>query len=151
MHSSSYLRHDGTAKTRDVVSDFVQRALRVELGVEKALRVGDLETRRAITDVRDVVNALALLSDRGHSGEAYNISGDRIYQIRDLIPLIEKAVGRHLPIEVDPVLFRPSDEPIVYGDSTKLKAHTGWEQRYSLQDTIEEMVRYARHQTVARC
>ncbi len=132
----------GARKTNDAVSDFVHRALAVKRGKERALRVGNLETRRAITDVRDLVTALALLSEKGHWGEAYNISGDRVYQIREVIPLIEKVLGILLPVEVDPALLRPSDEPIIYGDSNKLKSHTGWRQQYSLEETIADMVRY---------
>jgi len=33
-------------------------------------------------------------------------------------------------------LFRPSDEPLLLGDNTKLK-NLGWQQKYSIRQTLE--------------
>lgn len=134
----------GARKTNDVVSDFVNRAFQIENGAEAVLKVGNVETRRAITDVRDLVKALVLLSEKGTAGEVYNISGEWVYQIKDIIPLIEHAIGKTMSIEIDQSLLRPSDEPIIFGDSSKLKKDTGWKQQYSLAETIDDMFRYLR-------
>lgn len=80
-----------------------------------------MQTKRAITDVRDLVNALILLSDKGTWGDVYNISGNKVYLINEIIPIIENYMGIKLPVEVDPKLLRPTDEPIIFGDSSKLK------------------------------
>ena len=68
----------GPRKINDAVSDFIQRALDVVNGKSEKLRVGNLNTQRAITDVRDLVSALVLLGEKGTAGEAYNISGDKV-------------------------------------------------------------------------
>jgi GDP-4-dehydro-6-deoxy-D-mannose reductase len=134
----------GPRKANDVVADFTKRARLIELGRLDKMMVGNLQTRRAITDVRDLVQALLLLSDKGQWGEAYNISGNKVYTISEIIPIIEEVIGRKVEIEVDPKLLRPTDEPIIYGDSSRLKAHTGWEQQYDLRTTITDMVAYLR-------
>jgi GDP-4-dehydro-6-deoxy-D-mannose reductase len=134
----------GSRKTNDVTSDFVLRGYKIMKGAENKFRVGTLETRRSITDVRDLVSALVLLSEKGTAGEVYNVSGEKVYQVKELIPLIEKAIGIKLNIETDPALLRPTDEPIIYGDSSRLKNHTGWQQQYSLEQTIDDMLRYLR-------
>ncbi|MFZ1610931.1 MAG: GDP-mannose 4,6-dehydratase, partial [Chitinophagales bacterium] len=74
----------GPRKTNDVTSDFTMRAVNMERGKEQFLRVGNLETKRAITDVRDLVSALILLSEKGTWGEVYNISGEKAYMIQDI-------------------------------------------------------------------
>ncbi len=132
----------GARKTNDVTSDFVKRAFDISNGSENSFRVGNLETRRAITDVRDLVKALVLLSEKGKAGEVYNVSGEKVYQVIEIIPLIEKAINVKLNVEVAQDLLRPSDEPIIYGDSSKLKRDTGWQQQYSLEETISDMLRY---------
>ncbi|MBA2421796.1 MAG: GDP-mannose 4,6-dehydratase [Chitinophagales bacterium] len=132
----------GIRKTKDVTSDFVLRAFQVMNGAENIFRVGNLETKRAITDVRDLVSALVLLGDKGTAGEVYNVSGEKVYQVKELIPIIEKEIGMDLNIVADPELFRPSDEPIIFGDSSKLKMDTGWRQQFPLDETIGEMLRY---------
>jgi len=111
-------------------------------GAENIFRVRNLETKRAITDVRDLVSALVLLGDKGTAGEVYNVSGEKVYQVKELIPIIEKEIGMDLNIVADPELFRPSDEPIIFGDSSKLKMDTGWRQQFPLDETIGEMLRY---------
>ena len=135
----------GPRKTNDVVADFTHRAVEIEQKKATVLKVGNLQTKRAITDVRDLVNALILLSDKGTWGDVYNISGNKVYLINEIIPIIENYMGIKLPVEVDPKLLRPTDEPIIFGDSTKLKQDTGWEQTYALDQTIKDMIDYIRN------
>lgn len=137
----------GARKTNDVTSDFVQRAFQIMNGAKNQFRTGNLETKRAITDVRDLVSALVLLAEKGKPGEVYNVSGEKVYQVKEIIPLIEKATGVKLNVEVDPALLRPTDEPIIYGDSSRLKNDTGWKQQYSLEETITDMLRYLKEKS----
>ncbi|MFI5135057.1 MAG: GDP-mannose 4,6-dehydratase [Chitinophagales bacterium] len=132
----------GARKTNDVTSDFVQRAFEISQGKSTIFRVGNLETKRAITDVRDLVNAMVLLSEKGKLGDVYNVSGEKVYQVKEIIPLIEKSLGIKLNVRVDQKLLRPSDEAIIFGDSSKLKRDTGWQQKFSLEETISNMLRY---------
>jgi GDP-4-dehydro-6-deoxy-D-mannose reductase len=74
----------------------------------------------------------------------YNISGSKVYRIGDLIPLIEKEVGRSLETKVNPKFLRPTDEPIIFGDSSRLVEHTGWKQEYALEQTVQDMIAYWR-------
>ncbi|MBI1192377.1 MAG: NAD-dependent epimerase/dehydratase family protein [Bacteroidetes bacterium] len=134
----------GPRKVNDVTADFTMRAVMLEKGKGEALEVGNLETRRAITDVRDLVTALILLSEKGRWGEVYNISGERVYRIADLIPMIEAEIGRKLETRVNPKFLRPTDEPIIFGDSSRLKADTGWVQEYTLDQTVKDMIAYWR-------
>jgi len=60
----------GPRKRSDVVSDFASRVARLARSGGGELRVGNLDTRRAIIDVRDLVAALSALADRGAPGEA---------------------------------------------------------------------------------
>lgn len=134
----------GPRKTNDVVADFTMRAHQIETGKLNKLKVGNLNTKRAITDVRDLVSALILLSDKGKWGEAYNISGDKVYEIKEIIPIIEEVIGMKIEFEIDPSLLRPTDEPIIFGDSSKLKNDTGWKQTVELKTTIKDMIEYLR-------
>lgn len=135
----------GPRKTNDVASDFTKRAVLIEKGKEKVLRVGNVNAKRAITDVRDLIQAMFLLAEKGKHGEVYNISGSKVYQVSELIALIEKIMNRKFEIEIDPSLLRPTDEPIIYGSSTRLKKDTGWDQSYSIEQTLTDMIAYWRN------
>ena len=135
----------GPRKSGDVCADFTQRAVRAELGLsEPVLTVGNLETWRAITDVRDLASALELLAARGQPGGVYNISGATIYQIRQIVELVLAHARIPLRMETDPALLRPSDEKVIFGDSSRLVAATGWKQEVALERTVQDMLEYWR-------
>lgn len=134
----------GTRKVNDVTSDFTKRAVEAEKSAVWELRVGNLDTCRAIMDQRDLVNGLMLLAEKGKAGDVYNLSSERIYQMRDIVTMIEKQVGHKFNINVDPALLRPTDEKIIVGDVTKLKKDTGWKQNIPMEQTIADMLDYWR-------
>lgn len=134
----------GTRKVNDVTSDFTKRAAEAEKSGVWELRVGNLETHRAIMDQRDLVNGLMLLAEKGKAGDVYNLSSEFIYQMKDIVSMIEKQVGHRFRIHVDPTLLRPSDEKIIAGDITKLKRDTGWKQKIPMEQTIADMLDYWR-------
>lgn len=134
----------GTRKVNDVTSDFTYRAIMAERTGEYRLRVGNLNTRRAIMDQRDLVNALMLLAEKGTAGDVYNISSEHIYKMSDIVKLIEEELGCKFEIDVDTTLLRPTDESVIVGDITKLKRDTGWKQEITMKQTIKDMLEYWR-------
>ena len=134
----------GTRKVNDVTSDFTKRAVEAERTGVWELRVGNLETKRAIMDQRDLVNALMLLAEKGHAGDVYNISSEHIYQMKEIVTMIEKLIGHNFKLNVDPALLRSTDERIIVGDVSKLKRDTGWNQKISMEQTIADMLDYWR-------
>jgi GDP-4-dehydro-6-deoxy-D-mannose reductase len=133
----------GPRKQNDVVSDFAARAAHIALHGGK-LRVGNLETKRAILDVRDLVAALLALARCGRAGEAYNICADEAHRVGDLIPLLEAAAGMKFELAPDPELYRPLDEPIIVGSAERLKRETGWLPSIPLEQTIADVYEYER-------
>lgn len=132
----------GTRKVNDVTSDFTKRAVEAEKSGKYELRCGNLETKRAIMDQRDLVHALMLLAQKGKAGDVYNISSEHIYQMEDIVKMIERAINHELKRNIDPALIRPTDERIIVGNVDKLKADTGWKQEISMEQTIVDMLEY---------
>ena len=137
----------GPRKTNDVCADFTKRAVEIEKGITDKFFVGNISTKRAITDVRDLVTALVLLSEKGEAGDVYNVSGENVYLISEIIDIIKNNSPSKFEIEVDSRLLRPTDEPVIFGDSTKLKKCTGWKQQYTLERTIIDMLDYWRNKS----
>ena len=135
----------GPKKVNDVCSDFTKQIVMMEKGLqEPKLRCGNLETRRAITDVRDLIEAFWMGLEKCSSGETYNLSGEKIYKIKDIIELLRELTPVNFEIYQDPKLIRPTDEPIIYGDSTKFKEKTNWQQKITLKQTLNDMLDYWR-------
>lgn len=135
----------GTRKVNDVTSDFTKRAIEAEKTNVWKLRVGNLDTKRAIMDQRDLVKALMLLAEKGKVGKVYNVSSEYIYQMKDIVSMIEKQINHKLETIVDNKLIRPTDEKIIVGDITDLKKDTGWSQDISMEQTISDMLDYWRN------
>ena len=136
----------GPKKVKDVCSDFTKRLVEIEKGInkEKKLIVGNIETKRAITDVRDLIRAFDLALDKATIGEVYNLSGESVYKISEIIETLRKLVNFDFEIVQDPKLIRPTDEPIIYGDSSKFKKETNWSQEIPLEKTLKDMLDYWR-------
>jgi GDP-4-dehydro-6-deoxy-D-mannose reductase len=136
----------GPRKVNDVCADFTKRLVEIEKSKnpEKKLRVGNLKTKRAITDVRDAIRAFDLALDRATVGETYNLSGEKVYEIGEIIEILRRLVGFNFELLEDPKLMRPTDEPIIFGSSEKFKKETGWQQEIPLEKTLKDMLNYWR-------
>ena len=87
---------------------------------------------------------LVLLAENGKAGDVYNISSEHVYQMKEIVSMIEKQIGHRFTIRVDEKLLRPTDERIIVGDVTKLKRDTGWKQDFLMEQTIADMLDYWR-------
>ena len=136
----------GTRKVGDAPSDFVRRTVWLERHPnENGIRVGNMETRRTIVDVRDLNRGLLLLLEQGVAGEVYNLGGSTAFTMKEILDrVLACSTRRGIVPRTDPKLIRPTDEPVIWGDTTKLSRATGWQPRISLDGTIENMLEYWR-------
>ena len=122
-----------------VIPDFCKQVAEIEIkGLDPVIKVGNLSSMRDFTDVRDVVRAYALLMEHGKSGETYNIGSGRSVKIQWILDTILSFSDTEIRVEQDPARMRPSDVPVIEADISKLKAATGWEPEYRIEDTIRE-------------
>ncbi len=136
----------GPRKSGDVCADFTQRMVRIERGLEApVLKVGNLTTHRALLDVRDTARALMALAEKGRAGEPYNISASKTIVMQDVLNRVIELGKVPVTIEQDPALMRPTDEPVIFGNSAKLTAETGWTPTYDIHQSIEDMLDYWRN------
>ncbi len=109
------------------------------------IALGNLDPVRDFSDVRDVVNAYALLAAHGTPGEAYNVSSGRGVRVGDLAAQLLERSARPLTVTVTADLARPVEVPVLVGDPAKLVAATGWQPQYTLADTLDAVLDAARH------
>jgi GDP-4-dehydro-6-deoxy-D-mannose reductase len=133
----------GPGKVKDVVSDFAKRVAECEAGKLEAVTHGNLEGRRDITDVRDMVGALYACR-KADFGEAYNLCGMRSYLVGDLLNKLVGLAGGKVRTRQDPALMRPTDEPIIMGDNTKLVKKTGWKPKKEIDETLKDTLEHWR-------
>lgn len=112
-----------------------QLALIAHGRLEPVMRVGNLETARDFIDVRDGVEGMMCLLERGTPGVPVNICTGKAYSIRDTLDRLICAGGVKVSVESDPALFRPTDEPLLLGDNSRLR-QLGWQQRHAFDETL---------------
>ena len=111
---------------------------------EPVLRVGNLDARRDLTDVRDVVRAYALLADAGASGTVYNVASGTARPVRWLLDELIARARVPVRAEADPARLRPSDVPVLVGDASRLRAATGWRPEIPPTQMLDDLLEYWR-------
>ena len=131
-----------------VTSSFARQIAEIEAGLhEPVLRVGNLETERDITDVRDTVRAYRLVVLHGKPARPYNVCSGQAYRVRDLLDSLTRLSRIPIRVETDPERLRPSDNPIIAGDRSRLSAETGWQPRIPIERTLGDLLEYWRART----
>ncbi len=129
-----------------VVSNFAKQIAEIEREVRKpVVYVGNLEAIRDFTDVRDTVRAYWQATEQCEPGDVYNICSGRGYRIGELLEMLLKlSKNRDIEVKTDPARLRPSDVPVLIGDSTKFRKITGWKPVIAFEKTIEDSLNYWR-------
>ncbi len=108
------------------------------------LMVGNLETKRDFTDVRDVARAyvdLALCEEDKIKHEVYNICSGRSIPGTEILKLLLEAYGaKELETKVDPAKLRQNDVMDICGSRERITTDIGWEPSIPIEKTIYDFV-----------
>ena len=133
----------GPRKTGSAIAEWTQGIAEIEKGKKKDLHVGNLNTIVDYTDVRDSINAMWLLTQKGKYGEAYNICTGKGYKMKYILDILKGLSTEKIKVVRDSNKFRPSDDPVFIGDNKKLRK-LGWKPKISLEKTLEDTLEYWR-------
>ncbi len=123
-----------------VVAGLAARIVEAARAGSRTIAVGNLEARRDLTDVRDIVRAYRLLVRSGTAGEVYNVCSGRDVGIAEIAARLLELAGAELQLVPDRELMRPVDVPVVRGDPSKLHAATGWQPEFDLDTTLRDVL-----------
>jgi GDP-4-dehydro-6-deoxy-D-mannose reductase len=141
-------QHEGPGRDeRFAVGSWVTQIARAEESGGGTVRVGDLSSRRDLTDVRDMCRAYELLLDPSVPAGTFNVASGRALEMREVLELLVGLAEVPIEVEADPALNRPSDLSIVCGDASRLRAATGWEPMIPLEQTLADTLDAARRAT----
>jgi len=126
---------------RFALSSFARKIAEMLLGLRPPeMQVGNLDSTRDITDVRDTVHAYKLLLEHGKSGETYNICSGCEVRIRSLLDMLIDQSGIQVQVNQDQGLVRSSEQQRVLGSYQKLKNATGWHPETPIEQTLLDMI-----------
>ena len=107
---------------------------------DSIMYVGNICIYRDFLDVRDVVDAYYRIITTGVSGEIYNVCSGKSICLSDIISYASLLLNVRPVIKVNNKLLRKVDNKIIVGDNNKLKYKLGWSQKYSIYNTIKDMI-----------
>jgi GDP-4-dehydro-6-deoxy-D-mannose reductase len=127
-----------------ILSSLARQAAEAVLAGSDSLEIliGNPDTRRDFTDVRDVARAYRLLAVRGEP-TVYNVSSGRSISAADQVRLLGELVApmrvRHV---VDPDRVRAYEVMDLRGDHDRLTDATGWEPAIALGQTMSDTIEW---------
>jgi GDP-4-dehydro-6-deoxy-D-mannose reductase len=121
------------------IASFARQVKAISTGASPVIKVGNLDNRRDLTDVRDIARAYRLLLEKGQTGKPYNIASGREIRIGDVLDKLCVLAGVRPKIVRDETLYRPLDQnPIL--DTTRLREDTGWQATIPIEKTLTDML-----------
>lgn len=128
-----------------ICSNFAKQIALIEKGKHRpVIYVGNLKARRDFTDVRDMVRAYWLVMQKGKPGEVYNISSGKAYSMKRMLNILLSLSKVKIKVKQDPSRMRPSDVPVLLGDSSKMRKLTGWKPTIPFKKTLQDLLDYWR-------
>ena len=104
--------------------------------------IGNPNSIRDFTHVKDTVNAYILVSESKKFNEPFNVCSGKGITIADYATLAKKLFNIDAEIYIDPKRLRPSEVPLLIGRNDKIRELTGWAPTRSVLDIIREGVKY---------
>ncbi len=124
-----------------VTSDFASQIVAIEKGTQNPeIFVGNLDAQRDFTDVRDVVRAYRLLLEKGSFGEVYHVASSRAHSIQYILDTLLGMSNADITITQDPTRMRPTDNPVLIGDISKITAATSWKPEIPLETSLKDIL-----------
>lgn len=140
--------HTGPGRTMEAAeSTFAKQIAMIEKGLKTpVVEVGYLDSVRTIADVRDAVRAYYLLVRMCKPGEVYNIAGNKIMKIGDILDYLISLspMKDKIKVEVDPNRLRPADVLVQIVDISKFQNETGWKPEIPFEKTMLDLLQFWR-------
>lgn len=140
--------HTGPGQSANYVcSSFARQVAEIELGSrEPKIQVGNLLARRDFSDVRDIVRAYLRIVEYGKPAEPYNVCRGEAFSIRQILDALLELTEVDVAVKDASDRYHAGDVPLMLGDNSKLRYELGWEPRYSLKQTLSDLLDYWRDQ-----
>ena len=127
-------------------SAFARQVAWIELGLQKELVHGNLDSVRTLLDVRDGMRAYWEAVQHCLPGEAYNIGGTTSMTVGEFLECLISKCTVPIPRRCDPALLRPSDVTLQIPCVDKFVQATGWQPRYTFEQSLDDLLEHWRRE-----
>jgi GDP-4-dehydro-6-deoxy-D-mannose reductase len=138
--------HTGPGQTTDfVIPALAKQFAEIKAGTKKpVIDIGNIESTRDFTDVRDIVRAYVAAAEQCVAGEVYNIGYGKGITVSEVINLFQEIADVKVDVVTHPERIRHADVPVLLSDSSKFRTATGWHPVVPFRETLESVYNYYR-------
>jgi len=129
--------------TNFVTNKVVKAAVRISLGLQDKLHIGNLSATRDWGHAKDYVYAMWLML-QSDKPDDYVCSTGVSHSVGDLCSYVFSSLGLDYQdfIVIDEKHFRPEELENLKGDSSKLRKELSWKPEYTFETMLDEMIEY---------
>lgn len=140
--SGILFNHESPRRGREFVTRKISCGVaKIKLGMEKELRLGNLDAKRDWGFAGDYIRAMWMMLQQ-NDPEDYVIASGETHSVKEFVQLAFSHVGldweKH--VVIDPQFFRPAEVDQLQGDFTKAKKTLGWQPEVSFEALVKMMV-----------
>ncbi|HKB06120.1 MAG TPA: GDP-mannose 4,6-dehydratase [Gemmataceae bacterium] len=140
--SGILFNHESPRRGKEFVTRKVtDAAARIKRGLQKELRIGNLDARRDWGFAGDYVRAMYLMLQQPEPDD-FVIASGQTHTVRDLVRIAFEHIGldwQNYTVQ-DPAFIRPAEVDLLLGDPSKAKRVLGWEPQVSFEQLVRMMV-----------
>ena len=158
--SGILFNHESERRGHEFVTRKVTDAsVRIKLGIQEYLELGNMDAKRDWGHSKDYVNAMWLMLQQDKP-EDYVIASHETHTVREFVELSFKALGINIIwkghgvdeigvnsangktiVKINPKFYRPAEVDLLLGNPAKAEAELGWKRDISFTELVERMVK----------
>jgi GDPmannose 4,6-dehydratase len=144
LHASSGIlfNHESPRRGQEFVTRKISHGVaRIKLGLDRELRLGNLEARRDWGFAGDYVRAMHLMLQQPEPGD-YVVATGETHSVREFCEAAFSAVGLAWEdhVVVDAAFYRPAEVDVLVGDASLARAQLGWRPLVTFHELVGMMV-----------
>jgi len=135
--------HEGPRRGETFVTKkIVRAAVRIKLGLQDKVALGNLEAMRDWGDARDYVRAIYMIMQHDVPSD-WVVSTGEYHTVREFADMVFGTLGMKLDdhMVTNPIYYRPNEVPALLGDSTKIRTILGWKPEIDFENLVDGMVK----------
>jgi GDPmannose 4,6-dehydratase len=140
--SGILFNHESPRRGVEFVTRKVTQAVaKIKLGLQKELRMGNLDAKRDWGFAGDYVKAMWLMLQQEQPDD-YVIATGETHTVEELVQIAFSHVGLNWQdyVVIDPKFIRPAEVDLLLGDPSKAKKKLGWKLEVGFEQLVKMMV-----------
>ena len=141
--SGILFNHESPRRGFEFVTRKITHAVaRIKFGIQKDLKLGNIDAKRDWGHASDYVEAMWLMLNQRKPND-YVISTGKQFSVKEFAKLAFKLVDLDYKkyIKIEKNLYRPSEVHSLLGDCKRAKKELKWKPKYNFKKLVEDMVK----------